>query len=160
MPSPPDAVIATYCLPFFPKNVMGVAMASYSSLVSHSSLPGLRIEGAEAFVVGRADEHQAAGGRDGSAAVHAAGVLLAFGQFVGHAEHDPPRELAGLRVHRGEVSPWRFLARPAEDVPSARRSRRSCDPRISTEPARRRRCADRKARGELSGIFSIQPMLA
>src|SRR5438105_2557203 len=41
MPPPPDAVIATYCLPFFAWYVIGTAIALLSSFVAQSSFPVL-----------------------------------------------------------------------------------------------------------------------
>ena len=54
-PSPP-AAMTTYCRPLRPMNVIGVACALASSVVSQQQRAGLRVERAEAAVDRRADE--------------------------------------------------------------------------------------------------------
>ena len=51
---------------------------------------GLRIEGAEAVVVGRSDEHQSAGGRDRASQIGSAGIALALRQVVAYAQGGLP----------------------------------------------------------------------
>src|SRR5437773_7014624 len=75
--------------------------------------PGFRIERAETLVIGRADEYDAAGGCDRAAHVDAARVFLSFGKFIGDAQRHLPHDIAGVRIDRAELTPWRLLARPA-----------------------------------------------
>src|SRR5580698_7114445 len=76
---------------------------------------GLRIERAEPAVAGGADEDQTARRHDGPGAPAAARFPLAFRQAFRDAERNLPRDLAGIRIHREQAAPWRFLARPGPD---------------------------------------------
>src|SRR5262245_40142408 len=76
-------------------------------------LSGLGVESAKTFIVGGADEYDAAAGCDRAAHVDSAGILFAFRELVGNAKYDLPCNLAGIRVDGRELSPWRLLAGPA-----------------------------------------------
>ena len=61
-------------------------------------LTGLGVEGAEASIVGGADERQAAGGDDRPTKAGPARILLAYRQTVGHAQRRSPGDLAGIHI--------------------------------------------------------------
>ena len=64
-------------------------------------LPGLLVEGVDAFVLGAGDEHQAAGGHDRAAERLGAGSRdAAGGQLHVFAERNPPGEFARVQVDR------------------------------------------------------------
>ena len=90
-------------------------------LVRPQLLAGLRVERAEAAVVGRADEDQPAGGRDRAAVAGTAGLLLVRRQALGDPERHAPGELAGVHVDRGQLSPRRLLADIMFDALSLKR---------------------------------------
>src|SRR5690606_38856128 len=72
---------------------------------------GSRVEGAEAAVVGRADEHQPARGHRRAGAAGVADQALALRQLVDHAERDRPLDFPRARVDRDELAPRRLVAR-------------------------------------------------
>src|SRR5437879_2855884 len=82
---PPVAVIATYCLPSLPSQVIGAECAPASSLLTHSSFPVRESNARKRLSSGRADEYQAAGGGERSD-VGTARLLPIRRQRVGNAE--------------------------------------------------------------------------
>jgi len=60
MAPPPEALIATYCFPFFPDRSWAPEIALYSSFALHSSLPVLE-SNARKRDIGCADKHQSSG---------------------------------------------------------------------------------------------------
>src|SRR5262245_43826388 len=70
----------------------------------------LRVERAEAPVVGRADEDEASGRGDRAAVAGTSGVLLVRREAFSDAEWHTPRELARVDVDGSQLSPWRLLA--------------------------------------------------
>src|SRR5439155_4244330 len=49
--------------------------------------------------------------RDRPAHAHAAGILLSFRQLVCDSKRNIPGNVAGIGIHRPQMSPWRLLAR-------------------------------------------------
>ena len=107
---PPVAVITTYCLPSRPSIGHRRRLRGADELERPQFLAGLRVERAEAAVVGRADEDQPSGRRDRAAVAGTSGLLLVRRQALGDPERHAPRELAGVDVDRGQLSPGRLLA--------------------------------------------------
>ncbi len=70
---------------------------------------GACIEGANAVVVGAADEGQAAGGEDGAACADATGVLQRIRQVVADAQRRAPRNVSSVDVHGDQAAPRRLL---------------------------------------------------
>src|SRR6185436_17621326 len=76
-------------------------------------LPGPGVEGAEAAVIGRANEDQSAGRGERAPEIRPAGFLLVLGQSFRNPQHRLPHDFAGIDIDRYKTAPGRLLARPA-----------------------------------------------
>src|SRR5438067_366280 len=90
-------------------------MARRWKLYRPEQFAGACVEGTESRVIRRADEHESTRCSDRSAKVGSAGITLAFGQAVGLAEIDTPRDVSVINVDRVEASPRRLLAHHVAD---------------------------------------------
>src|SRR5215471_1644721 len=99
-----------------------VGMAFRVQLGLPQLLAGAGIESAQALVDGACDEDQSTRCGDGAALAECAGAVDASGfELVAHAKRYSPGNVAGVRVHGHQLSPWRRLARPlCGRVPEAR----------------------------------------
>src|ERR1017187_6946978 len=73
---------------------------------------GLGIDGTEAIVRRRADEHKTARRRNGAGTATAASILLGWRQSLGNANHRLPGDVARVCVDRVQAAPRRFLTGP------------------------------------------------
>src|SRR5262245_66582479 len=85
-------------------------------------LAGFGVEGAEAAVIGRADEDQSAGRSERAAEIRPAGFLFVLGQSFRNPQHGLPDNFARVDVDGQKTAPRRLLARPAHlRMPETRR---------------------------------------
>ena len=113
---PPPAATTTYWRPSLPRNVIGTVCAHAVELGFPQLLAGPRLEGAEAAVDRRADEDQAAGGRDAAADVERAGLVESLRlERLDESERHLPRDLAAVHV---DARPVRRTAAPSTESSS------------------------------------------
>src|SRR5688572_6330635 len=87
----------------------GGGVAAGGEFGAPEELAGFGVEGVEHFVLGAADEDQAAAGDDGAAEAFGAGLGDAPGGELGElAQRDLPGEFAGVQVDGGEGAPGGF----------------------------------------------------
>ncbi len=110
-----EATMATYCLPFLPAKVMGFALASFSSLVTHSSLPVFESKARKRWSEVAPMKTRPPAVVIGPALPPLPVFCLPSGRPSVMPERGLPRDFAGVAVDGGQASPRRFLAGPVAE---------------------------------------------
>src|ERR1019366_7638184 len=107
-----------------------VRVGVFSELGDPEFLAGLGIDGAEAIVRRRADEHETARRRNGAGTATAAGILFGWRQSLGNANHRLPSNVARVCVDRVQAAPRRFLTGPVSYHLAIRALHRSAEAKV------------------------------